>query len=261
MELFSAHPHELLPLESALPVELQYASRDHYRIILTMTLSASTSDFRLTRALQKLFNHYQDFLSLKNLQKDELKDALATNGIGWNDPNRSGNGGRLWSLLTLYFGPRSQEITEPKILALKPLIARGFGSKMRKVLQAYCFGNKNVFPMDRAAFNALKDFGFYEGWSKDKARDDVERKLPRFKSGTLIDFHEMLRFRKQVGQVQKGSPNTKQREVIMGWNGWRLLCSSHRGISKPEWIYRHLVQDKQMARELFNFVRGNSAFT
>ena len=93
--------------------------------------------------------------------------------------------------------------------------------------------------MDRAAFEALKDFRLYEGWLHDDARADVEKRLHGYKTGTLIDFHEMLRFRKQAGKVQKGILNAQQRQVILGWNGWRLLCSLHRGKLTLEWINQH----------------------
>ena len=70
-----------------------------------------------------------------------------------------------------------------------------------------------------------------------------------------LELGKLLRIGKgEAGQVHKGTPNTKQREVILGWNGWRLLCLLHRGRLTSEWIYQHFVQKKQMARELFDFV-------
>src|SRR5919106_2314364 len=45
--LYNEHPHALLPLETALPAELQYPTRDRYRTVLTMILSVRMADVRL----------------------------------------------------------------------------------------------------------------------------------------------------------------------------------------------------------------------
>jgi hypothetical protein len=66
-KLHSEHPHELLPLETSLPEELKFESRDKYRIILTMILSQRMGDLQLINCLVKLFSNYPNFESLRLL--------------------------------------------------------------------------------------------------------------------------------------------------------------------------------------------------
>ncbi len=117
------HPHELLPLERRLPPELRCEERDKYRVVMTMILSGGTTDKRLTTCLGKLFKRYPDFESMRNLQKHEIKPLLGSKdeggiGLGWGDPDRSGNGGRLWSFLECYFSVWGGTIAESSILGL-----------------------------------------------------------------------------------------------------------------------------------------------
>jgi len=252
-KLNSEHPHHLLPLESSLPVELQYTSRDQYRIVLTMILSGGMSDYSLTRALKELFRRYPSFESLRNLSKAEVGTILSS--VGRNDPDKTGNGARFWTLKKYYYGQWNKKITERNILKLRSPSGRGFGPKFIGTLQAYLLGNPNIFPMDGQARKALTQFGSYRYFkSDDRVRRDIEVKLARRRNEAAIDFHELLRFRMQAGLVGEGAITYQQRKIVIGWNGWRLLCAKNRKTLTPKWIYRNLVKNKQIAKELFEFV-------
>ena len=255
-KLYQMHPHHLLPLETALPAELQPESRDKYRIVMTMILAPGKGDKPLDRCLGKLFKRHPDFDSFRDPPtKDYIRKLLGNKetggiGLGLSDPDRSGNGARLWNLLRLYFESWHEKITPYNIQALTG--ERGFKLHIVRSLEAYCFGNRDAFPLDRPAFRALCNGGMYEYESDiDEVRKDVERKLREKKDVSLIDFHEMLRFIEQY----TGKSKQKQKEIIVGWNAWRLLCSAERDqiTMNWKWIYEHLVKDRDIAEELWGF--------
>lgn len=255
------HPHELLPLERRLPPELRYEERDRYRIIMTMILSGSTTDKRLTICLGQLFKRYPDFESMRNLRKHEIKPLLGNKddggiGLGYGDPDRGGNGGRLWSFLECYFGIWRETLTEANILILYQ--KKGFkAGHFVRLLQAYCFGNDNVIPLDTPALSALRAplFPAYGNFSADQIRQDIEDKL-RGESGVpLIDFHELLRFIGQTGGRGPKHFNNEDINAIIGWNAWRLLCSQKRAEVTENWIYKHLIRDESIAKRLWHFYR------
>ncbi len=70
--LYKDHPHHLLPLESELPYELEVASRDQYRIVITMILSERSNDYALSKCLGRLFHRYPDFENLRFLSKQQI---------------------------------------------------------------------------------------------------------------------------------------------------------------------------------------------
>ena len=260
-QLHSNHPHYLLPLETKLPDELKCESRDRYRIIITMILAQANRDKPLTECLKLLFKRHPDFGSMRNLQKHEIKRLLCKKndggiGLGYGDPDRGGNGGRLWSFLECYFGIWRGIITEANILTLYQ--KKGFKpGHFVKLLQAYRFGNNNVIPLDRPALSVLRDplFPIYGSFSDDRIRKDIEGKLRGEPGVSLIDFHELLRFTGQTGGRNAKHFNSDDINVITGWNAWRLLCSSKREwITRDcKWIYNHLVKDEGIAKELWCF--------
>ena len=167
-QLHRMHPQHLVRLESAspgqlpLPEELRHESRDKYRTIMTMTLSSGTSDKRLSQCLGGLFKMHPSFDSLRNLEKSEITRLLGSNsngGIGLGDP-RGGNTARLWAIVTSYFGPWNEVITPENTQAL--VLKEGFGPKIVRLFEAYCWGNKDVFPLDQPAFRALLATDLYK---------------------------------------------------------------------------------------------------
>jgi len=251
------HPHHLLPLETRLPDELQHKRRHPYRIIMAMLFSGAQSEKRLTTCLGKLFKRHPGFESLRNLNEEGVKNLLGKEplgiGLGLQDPDVGGNGARAWSLLQCYFGPWRETITEAHILTLGD--KKGFGGgKFVRVLQAYCCGNREVLPLDERGCDALRDSVFpgYLDGSDERTRNDIENKLRGESRVCLIDFHELLRF---VGQDSRANSQRAKRDIIIGWNAWRLLCSAERAKITEAWIYEHLVEDKGMARELWSFIR------
>ena len=240
-QLFAEHPHDTLPLETSLPPEFRFACRDQYRIIMTMILSGSMGDLQLTLALARLFNRRRSFSQFRGITKTELRNELKACGFGYNDPDRPGNGGRFWSLLQLYFGRWNLSIDEGKVLRIR---AHGFGPKFPPLLKAYAFGDSEAFPLDSPAFKALKSFGFYTHDTLNQAREDVLDKLRDCSDLKLIDFHELLRFRWQFGGTRR-----RHRNVIMGWNGWRLLSLTQRTFISTEWIRANLIKDDDLAKE------------
>jgi hypothetical protein len=262
--LDSRHPHNLLPLESRLPDELECKSRDQYRIIMTMILAQANKDKHLTECLKLLFKRHPDFKSMKNLQKHEIKRLLGKKneggiGLGYRNPDRGGNGGRLWSFLECYFGVWRETITEANILTLYQ--KNGFkAGHFVKLLQAYYFDNNNVIPLDTPALNVLRDplFPGYSNISDNQIRKDIEGKLRGEPGVSLIDFHEMLRFIGQTGGRDPKHFNSDDINVVIGWNAWRLLCSLEREeITKDwKWIYNHLVKNEGLAKDLWLFYRN-----
>jgi hypothetical protein len=105
---------------------------------------------------------------------------------------------------------------------------------------------------------ALHAKGYYE---RDKngsvARVDIESKLKDVADIFLIDFHELLRFRGQTGGRPPEHFTKADIKVVIGWNAWRLLCSSKRAEITEDWIYTHLVTDESITRELWGFLSGN----
>jgi hypothetical protein len=245
------HPHELLPLESRLPRELHWEERDRYRIIMTMILSGGASDRRLSTCLGKVFKRYPNFESMRNLQKHEIKLLLRECGFTYVDPDRGGNGGRLWSFLECYHGARIEAITEADILGTLHQKNGFIAGHFVALVQAYCFGNNNVIPLDRPALSALRDplFPAYCNFSDSQIRQDIEDKLRGEAGVSLIDFHEMLRFIEQY----TGKSRRKQDNIVIGWNAWRLLCSNRCNEITADWtwIYNNLVKDERLAKELW----------
>jgi endonuclease III len=252
--LSKVHLHKLLPLESALPVELRPESRDKYRTIMTMILSQGIGDRRLAQCLGPLFKEYPSFESLRSLDRQGIRRLLGAKkdggiGLGFPDPDGGGSGARLLGLRNCYFGPWDETATQENIEALSK--ERGFGPKMVRALQAYCFGNRDVFPLDQPAYEALRMLHMYGyGTHLDEVRKDVEGKLCG-ENLSLVDFHEVLRF---IGQVA-GKSQKERNDVVVGWNAWRLLCSEKREqITRDrKRIREHLVQDKYIAEELWRF--------
>ena len=256
-ELHKRHRHDLLPLETALPEELRPEKRDKYRTCMTMILSGGNSDKRLVVCLGKLFRRHPDFRSLGNLNKEGVERLLGKEpagiGLGLQNPDRGGNGARLWSFLQSYSGPWKGAITEPNILTLRG--KNGFkGGKFVRTLQAYCCGNKDVLPLDQRALDAIRDplFPGYCDSSDDEIRNDMETKLRGERRVSLIDLHELLRF---VEQDSRAKTKQAKEDIIIGWNGWRLLCSLERAKITENWIHEHLVRDREIARDLWDFFK------
>ena len=247
-------PKELKPKP---PEELKperHKSRDEYRIVMTMILSPMKGDKQLTKCLGMLFNRYPDFESMKNITKPEIKKLLVKEkdggiGLGFSDPARGGNGARLWSFLECYFGTWQEVITPENINELN--IKSGFGPKNVRTLKAYCLGEEDVLPLDTRAFEALQaQLPRYKQYGDSAVREEIESQLAGEPGISLIDFHEMLRFRGQT--VRKGKRALEN--VIIGWNAWRLLCSKNRDmITNQEWICKKLIKDKRLAEELLAF--------
>ena len=268
-ELYDEHPHRLLPLETELPRKLQADSRDQYRIIMTMILSERSDDYKLSKALGRLFHICPDFNGLRFLSSkqqiiERILAARAKGGCGfggYNKPNGGGNDDRMSTFLNYYFRDLNLRITEQHIrsleLAQKP---SGFGPKFVRTLLAYCPldadgpADRNVLPLDRPGFEFLRQrFPAYD--NKDNAREDIEHKLRGDGQISLIDFHELLRFRYQTGGRDPNAFNNDDIRVVIGWNAWRLLCSTKReDITKgPEWIRDNLVKHDSIAKKLWDF--------
>lgn len=237
-------------LESKLPDALCPKKRDRYRIVMTMILSGLVRDRPLTKSLARLFRGHPNFESLKGLGRHEIRQLLSEIGIGLSNPDRSGNGGRLWSLCECYFDAWGEKITEDNIEDLYQ--KRGFGDgKFVRALQAYCFGNRNVAPLDTPALRAIRDpvLPSYSKFSDDEIRRDIETKLRDEPAVSLVDFHEMLRFAEQCS----GKSQKQVDDVMVGWNGWRLLCSSRRDTISEDWLRDYLTKDREMAKKIWGF--------
>jgi endonuclease III len=257
--LYDEHPHALLPLETALPEELRHPARDLYRGVLTMILSVRMADVRLTQALGRLFAHYPDFHCLRDLSMPQLYRVLRQATVVLNNPAHSGNGGRLWGFLQLYFGPWGERITEAQIQTLLAQRVRGFGAKVVRLLQAYCCGNTRLLPLDTPAFKALQACGLYTHWQIAQARQDIEEKLGGLSEIALVDLHELLRFRGQAGRVDAHRLTVRQQRIMLGWNAWRVLISVHSHVRQRSWLRRQLVHNDVLAAALCDYVQAISA--
>jgi hypothetical protein len=241
------HPHELLPLETKLPRELRFDQRDIYRIIITMILSGRMADFQLTESLKRFFGRFKSFDDLRGITENDVMRELKLCGFAYYSTHRGGNGARLWTLLNLYFGLWGQTISEQQ---LRNISGAGFGPKFRHVLHAYVIGDTQAFPLDSPAFETLKGFGFYLHCTLDEARNDVLEKLRDFPSPPLIDFHELLRFRSQFGELShKSELKRRQSEIILGWNGWRILSVRQRAQISAQWVKQNLIKDEGLATD------------
>ena len=276
--LYKEHPHHLLPLDTELPNELDVASRDQYRIILTMVLSERRDDYTLSTSLWRFFQKYPSFESLRSLSKQQIIEKILAkehNGGcgfgGYNKPHGGGNDDRLTTFLNRHFGVWKRNITRQHIRDLLRPKPTGFGPKFIRTLLAYCpldrggSAERNVLPLDNPAFKALNDHmcrikGGYKYTDLDDARGDIERKLRDEKNISLISFHELLRFK---GQTEKNQDNERAiNRVIIGWNAWRILCSKEREkITKDrKWIYKNLVNNDEIAEKLWSFVKKITSY-
>lgn len=223
--------------------ELACERRNRYRTIMVMILSEATHDLRLAHSMIRFFDEYQDFRSLQRIRELDVEAVLKRFGIG---RNKTGNGRRFQSILRLQPWLRPFEAGDVAKLA------DGFGNKFRKVLLAYVFGKRNVLPLDTPAFHALQEQRFYTHLTPtqiDRVRDDIEEKLGSVAGVSLIDFHELLRFRKQAGLASKNRLTLNQKKIILGWNGWRVLCLNDRSILTANWVEHNLIKDTDLAAE------------
>lgn len=254
--LYKKHPKHLLRLETELPDQLKWESRDEYRIIMTMILSQRIDDHSLSISLGKLFSVHPAMESLRDvITWNDAKDLLKGYGFMVDGP-AAYNVDRFWALLRLYFDEWSGTIESNYIDTLK--VKRGYGPKSTRTLSAYHLGDRNVLPLDRKAFDALREVGLYAHNSNiDRVRRDIEHKLSGEKSISLINFHELLRFIGQTGGRDPKHFNNNDIKVVIGWNAWRLLCSLERAQITEDWkwIYEHLVRDEGIAQELWHFFR------
>lgn len=251
--LHKKHPKHLLPLETKLPNQLKWESRDAYRIIMTMILSQRTDDHSLSVSLGKLFSAHPAIGSLRGLITwNDAKDLLRGYGFKVDGPAEY-NVDRFWAFLRLYFNEWSGVIGADYIDTLK--VKRGYGPKFTRTLSAYHLGDRNVLPLDGKAFDALRKVGLYAHANNndiDRVRTDIEHKLNDEKSIRLIDFHELLRFKGQTDGKEAGSKELE--DIIVGWNAWRLLCSSCRESITEQWIHANLITgSKELAKELWDF--------
>lgn len=164
-ELYRTHPHNLLPLETELPIELRSEFRDKYRVAMTMILSGGMGDKGLAKCLGKLFKRHPNRESFRNFPKHQVKLLLGKGedggiGLGFTEPESGGNGARLWTFLQCYFGPWKETITLEGIRDLYR--STGFGPAFVKKLEAHCLGSKYVLPLDRRALEALRSTPLYE---------------------------------------------------------------------------------------------------
>jgi len=231
---------------------------------MTMALSERSDDYKLSKALGRLFHAYPDFKGLRFLSKqDMIERILASRGKGgcgfgdYNKPNGSGNDDRLHSIVNLFFNKWSEKITEQNIDDLEKLpFGSGWGPKFTRTLRAYCFGNKDVLLLDTQASSALRDplFPEYCNSSDYEIRKDIEDKLRGEPEVSLIDFHEMLRF---LEQYSRAKSDKAKKNIIIGWNAWRLLCANERERIGTDWkwLQENLVEDESIAKELCDFYR------
>ncbi len=175
------------------------------------------------------------------------------------------------TFLNRYFAYWNKTITKRHINDLERPKPTGFGPKFVRTLLAYCPlggdgpADNNVLPLDKPAFKALNDClcrikGSYRYAGLDAARDDIEHKLGDDENISLIDFHELLRFRGQTDRKRYGEGAINK--VILSWNAWRLLCSKERGeITKDQkWIHKNLVNNDEIAEKLWGFVKKITSY-
>lgn len=249
-DLYHIHPHHVLPLETDLPQALQHESREPYRIVMTMILSLSISDKRLSVALGHLFKRYPSFESLRGINREEVEHLFGgqeNGGIGLGLVQN--NAIRLTGFLHSYFELWDKELTIRNISSLQNM--NQFGPKIIETLEAYFLGNRNTFPLDNPAFRELCNCDVFEdNINLDVARDHVIQQLSDVDGVTLINFHEMLRF---LGQT-KGKSLADVENVVIGWNAWRILCSSQRQSIDAYWIHKNLItKDETLSNKLWKF--------
>jgi endonuclease III len=249
--LDSNHPHDLLPLETRLPKELQYQRRDSYRIITTMILSQRTGDYSLSDSLGELFGDYPTLENLRDLTLwKAVKDLLKRYGFKVDGP-AAYNVDRLWGFIRRYFDDWKGIIPPDYVHTLE--VERGYGPKFTRALRAYHLGERNVLPLDSKGFQALRKANLYvHDANINRVRADIEHKLSGEKSISLIDFHELLRFRGQTDGKEAGSKQLE--DIIVGWNAWRILCSLDRAKIRESWIHERLVKDENIAQRLWQFL-------
>jgi endonuclease III len=234
---------------------------------MTMILSERSDDLKLSRALGRLFRLYPDLADLRGWSKRQIIDRILVRkdkggcGFGgYGKPHGGGNEDRLYSFMDLYFNTWEQKITEQNIDDLETLPpGSGFGPKFTRTLRAYCFGNSRVLPLDTPGFEFLKRR--YPPCAKstiDEVRNHIEEMLSSEESVSLIDFHELLRFRGQTD----GKPinGTEYENIVVGWNAWRLLCSNKRTEITEDWICARLITGREdLAKKLWRFFKEITA--
>ncbi|MCK4245430.1 MAG: hypothetical protein KAX20_07385, partial [Candidatus Omnitrophica bacterium] len=223
-------------------------------------LSERSDDLRLSAALGRLFRLYSNWGDLQGWSKQEIitgiLGSVSRGGCGFGGYNKrhgGGNDDRLHSFLNMYFSAWGQAMTEQSINDLEKLPpGSGFGPKSVRTLRAYCFGDRRVLPLDRPAFRFLQQHcSLYTRCTIDQARSHIESMISSEEGVSLIDFHELLRFR---GQTEGKTVGGKELEdVIVGWNAWRLLCSDQRDKITKDWMYQNLVKNKDIANRLWDF--------
>ena len=253
-ELFAEHPHDTLPLETSLPREIRFACRDQYRIIMTMILSGSMGDLQLTEALARLFSRRRSFNQFRGITNTELRNELKECGFGYNDPDRAWKRRAASGVyFNLYFGRWNEDRRRTEMLSR--IRARGFGPKFQPLLEAYAFGDSDAFPLDTPAFRTLKSFGFYTRGTLDEAREDVSNKLRDCSDLKLIDFHELIAVSVAMQRRSDGTRlSRRQQNVIMGWNGWRILSLKQNTFISTRMDSRQLDQGRGLGKRVYDLV-------
>jgi endonuclease III len=218
-----------------------------------MILSEETSDYDLSIALGKFFKDYSDINSLKHLGSwDEARTLLKQYGFRTNGYKAKRNVDRFLCFKEHYFDRWNANLP-PNAIATLANAGKGYGPKFARALYAYWKGEQNVLPLDGQALKALHALDLYKyDKTGGRAREDIESKLKV--EIPLIDFHELLRFMGQTGGRDPEHFNSGIK-VIIGWNAWRLLCSSKRAEITEDWISKHLVTDASIAQQLWDFFR------
>jgi len=250
-QLDENHPHHLLPLETKLPSQLGWRSRDEYRIVMPMILSQRIDDYSLSITLGRFLSAYPTMESLRGLTSwSDAKYLLRGYGFKVDGPAVY-NVDRFWSLVDLCLVGRSSRIGSDYLDTLEG--KRGYGPKFTRTLRAYHLGDPSVLPLDGRGFQTLTKLGLYaHDDSINWVRTDIEHKLSGEMSIELIDFHELLRFRGQTDGKEAGSRQLE--EITVGWNAWRVLCSLERAKMTEDCIYKELIKDKSIAQKLGQFL-------
>ena len=250
-QLYKIHPHDLVSLEGELPAELRPESRDKYRVIMTMILSDRTWDYTLLMSLGKLFSDCPNMNSFRGIYSwNDVKDLLKQYGFQVDGPGKL-NVARFWRLITLYFGKWNQTISPENIKTLST--EYGYDPQFMRTLYAYVLGRPDFLPLNAEAFEVLVNVGLYDrDRNIDAVSADVENKLSG-EQGILIDLHEMLLF---LGQTS-GKRVRERKEIVIGWNAWKLLCSNERKRITQDWkwIHQRLIKDEYIAEDLWYFYR------